>query len=74
MHYVHGKKDGLEKLVVGFHELHPTVSKAGIKRKIQEAAQRQKREDGSCASKWIVNQEFLAKANLTNIEVMTLRA
>lgn len=72
MHYLHGKKDGLEKLVTGFHELHPAVSKAAIKRKIQEAAHRQKREDGSCSSKWTVNQDFLVKASLTSVEVIVV--
>jgi hypothetical protein len=56
---VHGKKDGLERLVHSFHERHPTLTKNGLKRKILEIAERKKPESGSGSVKWMVKDDFL---------------
>ena len=63
--FVYGKKDGLEKLVTGFHERHPLEIKANINRRIRQIAEKQKHTDGHGQARWVVKADIVEQLALT---------
>lgn len=68
--FIHGKKDGIEKLQNLFQENHLNISKAQIKKRILEIAEKKDKNAGGCG-KWLVKDEFI---NLygSNIPIIAL--
>ena len=66
---MHGKKDGLKKIVNSFCEQHPTLVKVRVKETLLECAKRQKKDDGSGSERWIVSPEFVAASGVEGLSV-----
>jgi hypothetical protein len=62
--YVHGKKEGIDKLVLGFHALHPTIPKLQIQKRIKEITDKTKHADGYGTSRFVVKAEMLEKLQI----------
>jgi hypothetical protein len=71
--FLHGKKDGMDKLVVAFFTEHPvvanTISKNYLRNKISEIADKQKHTDGYGTLRWIVKPEYSVLVNKTEDKV-----
>jgi hypothetical protein len=57
---IHGKKEGVDKLVLSFHEQHGHISKAQIKKRILEISEKGKHSDGYGTSRFLVKAELLS--------------
>jgi hypothetical protein len=62
--FVHGKKDGIDKLVLAFHALHPTFSKLQIQKRIKDLADKARHADGHGTSRFMVKPEMLEKLQI----------
>ncbi len=58
--HIHGKKDGVDKLVESFHALNPTLVKAQLKKRILDIAERRQHSDGYGSKRWMVKEDILA--------------
>jgi hypothetical protein len=59
---IHGKKDGIDKLIQSFqHPNHLHISKVQIKKRMLEIAEKSKHVDGHGTARWVVKKEFLEK-------------
>ncbi len=58
---LHGKKEGIDKLVNSFHEQFSYMSKVQIKKRMCEIADKSKHSDGYGTSRYLVKTEFLLK-------------
>jgi hypothetical protein len=58
---IHGKKEGVDKLINTFHESNPLVAKAQIKKRISEISEKTKHSDGYGSARFIVKQEMLVE-------------
>lgn len=56
--FIHGKKDGIDKLVDSWQQRHPTTSKRQIKTKILEIASKDKSVEGHGSARWVVKSHF----------------
>ena len=63
--HIHGKKDGVDKLVESFHALNPTLVKAQLKKRILDIAERRQHSDGYGSKRWMVKEEMLATQTVT---------
>jgi hypothetical protein len=67
---IHGRKEGVDKLVVLFGDSHPEgpqPPKAQIKKKILEISSRCKHEDGYGTVRVLVNKDVLQSLNIENV-------
>jgi hypothetical protein len=62
--FVHGKKDGIDKLVLAFHALHPTFSKLQIQKRIKDLSDKTRHADGHGSSRFMVKPEMLEKLQI----------
>jgi hypothetical protein len=62
--FVHGKKDGIDKLVLAFHALHPAFSKLQIQKRIKDLADKARHADGHGTSRFMVKPEMLEKLQI----------
>jgi hypothetical protein len=62
--FVHGKKDGIDKLVLAFHALYPAFSKLQIQKRIKEIADKAKHVDGYGTARFMVKPEILEKLQI----------
>jgi hypothetical protein len=62
--YVHGKKEGIDKLVLGFHALHPMIPKLQIQKRIKDITDKTKHADGYGTSRFMVKAEMLEKLQI----------
>lgn len=58
---IHGKKEGVDKLINTFHESNPLVAKAQIKKRISEISEKTKHADGYGSLRFIVKHELLVQ-------------
>ncbi len=58
---IHGKKDGIDKLIISFHESNPFVAKAQIKKRISEISEKTKHSEGYGSPRFLVKQELLVQ-------------
>ena len=66
--FIHGKKDGSDKLTVSFQELHPTLSKAQIHKQIRELATKTKDVvTGHGSLRWVVRSDVLEQHGLREV-------
>lgn len=66
--FIHGKKDGSDKLTVSFQELHPTLSKAQIHKQIRELATKTKDViTGHGSLRWVVRPDVLEQHGLREV-------
>lgn len=63
--HIHGKKEGVDKLVASFHELHPTISKLQIQKRIKDITEKTKHADGYGTMRFIVKPDVLESLSLT---------
>lgn len=74
---MHGKKDGVDKLVASFQAEYPAiaqvVSKTQTRKRITEIADKEKHVDGHGTVRWVCKKEFLDAAQAaTGVEVSDL--
>lgn len=62
---VHGRRDGIEKLVADFIADHPTEIKAKVERKLREIANKTKSDEGHGNARWVVKQSVIESLGLT---------
>lgn len=73
--HIHGKKDGIDKLVNSFHETYSNIPKAQIAKRMKEISDKQKHKDGYGTARWIVKQEFSEGVDgLENVEYTPVKA
>ena len=58
---IHGKKEGVDKLINSFHESNPLIAKAQIKKRISEISEKTKHSDGYGSARFIVKMDLLAQ-------------
>ena len=68
MQFIHGKKEGIDKLVEGFKELFPNFAKSQIKKKILEISDKSKHPDGYGSSRFMVKRDLFDKLALQVLE------
>ena len=61
---IHGSKDGIDRIILAFHETHSHVPKAQIKKKIGEISEKVKSPEGTGTPRFIVKPEFLKEVSL----------
>jgi len=66
--FIHGKKDGVDKLVNAFQAEHPKLAKTHVKKRIGEIAEKERHADGHGTQRWIVKKEFVAKAQMSDLK------
>ena len=69
---VHGRKEGIDKLVAMFSDAHPNgpqTPKAQIKKKILEISSRSKHVDGYGTVRVIVNKDILEMLSIENVSL-----
>ena len=57
---VQGKKDGVDKLAQAFVTDHPHLSKAEVRRKILEIAERKRHVEGHGTARWVCKESYVA--------------
>jgi hypothetical protein len=61
--FVHGKKEGMDKLIASFHVDHPQfsqqISKAETKRRILEIAEKERHPEGYGCARWVCRKNFI---------------
>jgi len=62
---VHGRREGIEKLVADFIADHPTEVKAKVERKLREIADKKKHDEGYGNARWVVKQSVIDSLGLT---------
>jgi len=62
---VHGRREGIEKLVTDFIADHPTEIKAKVERKLREIADKTKSDEGHGNARWVVKQSVIESLGLT---------
>ena len=70
--FIHGKKDGSDKLTVSFQELHPMLSKAQIHKQIRDLAVKTKDVAGNGSLRWVVRPDVLELHGLKEVCVVTM--
>lgn len=63
--FAHGKKDGVDRIVAAFHELHPNCSKMQIQKRLKDMTDKVKHSEGYGTQRWIVKSEVLEKYNIS---------
>ena len=63
--FVHGKKEGIDKLVLAFHALYPKFSKLQIQKRIKEITNKAKHSEGYGTSRFLVKPEILEKLQIS---------
>ncbi len=58
---IHGKKDGIDKLIISFHESNPLIAKAQIKKRITEISEKTKHCEGYGSPRFLVKHELLVQ-------------
>lgn len=59
--FAHGKKEGVDRIVAAFHELHPNCSKMQIQKRLKDMTDKVKHSEGYGSQRWIVKAEVLEK-------------
>ena len=62
---VHGRREGIEKLVADFIADHPSESKGKVERKLREIADKKKSDEGFGNARWVVKQSVIDGLGLT---------
>jgi hypothetical protein len=66
--FIHGKKDGSDKLTVSFQEIHPMLSKAQIHKQIRDLATKTKDvATGHGSLRWVVRADVLEQHGLREV-------